>query len=483
LGKTNEIDLIDNYICSMTYFSNIGKGIKTTIKGMSLTLKHLWQARVSKGHLNLSEDAYFELSTGNVTLQYPHQEITVPDHGRYKLDCEIDDCIVCDKCAKICPVDCIEIEAVKSSELIRTTSDGSPVRLYAAKFDIDMAKCCFCGLCTTVCPTECLTMDSNYDYAVLDITQLNFAFSNLSEEEITEKKELYEQFVAEKEAAKQLKASTPKPETEVSPKVGFKPNFKPKMAPAIPPSENAVEGTEKIETAKPAFVPKNKPQLIEPSPEVKASFSPKIKPVIAETQSEAKPVFKPTIKPKTETPSEDTIETKKAFMPKIKPSNATNNTDVGISTESVSKPAFKLTLKPKMVTENSEPEVAKAPAFVPKIKPKTTEASAENISEPVKAFVPKLKPKKDSEITEAKVDTENKEAETEKINESVKAFVPKLKPKHDIETTEDVAQAKPKAFVPKLKPKAEEQKTEGSNMNEAESAPKAKFVPKLKPKS
>ncbi|MFN3589597.1 MAG: 4Fe-4S dicluster domain-containing protein [Spirosomataceae bacterium] len=186
----------------MTYFGNISRGIKTSLKGLSLTWKHLWAARKSRGAINVENPDYFSFTEGHVTLQYPHEMISVPDHGRYQLDCEIDDCIVCDKCAKVCPVNCIEIEAVKSSELIRYTSDGSPVRLHAAKFDIDMAKCCFCGLCTTVCPTECLTMNSEYDYSVVDIRDLNFAFSNLTPEEAEEKKQAYAQFVAEKAALK-----------------------------------------------------------------------------------------------------------------------------------------------------------------------------------------------------------------------------------------------------------------------------------------
>ncbi len=131
----------------MSYFGNIRRGIKTTAKGLRLTLKHLTDARFSRSEQNITDADFFELSKGHVTIQYPHETINVPDNGRYQLDCEIDDCIVCDKCAKICPVDCIEIEAIKSPELIRYTSDGSPVRLHAAKFDIDMAKCCFCGLC------------------------------------------------------------------------------------------------------------------------------------------------------------------------------------------------------------------------------------------------------------------------------------------------------------------------------------------------
>ena len=227
-----------------TYFKNLSRGVKTTLKGMSLTLKHFLNARRSREPLAMQDSSYFDLKTGIVTLQYPHQTLPVPDNGRYQLDCEIEDCIVCDKCAKICPVDCIDIEPIKSSEVISYTSDGSPVRLYAAKFDIDMAKCCFCGLCTTVCPTECLTMTNEYDFSVVDVTQMNFGFSNLSAEQADKKRKLYEQFVAEKEALKLINynqssvinSEVIKEEKQEIPKP--KPTFKPNFKPAAKPIEN-----------------------------------------------------------------------------------------------------------------------------------------------------------------------------------------------------------------------------------------------------
>ena len=110
------------------------------------------------------EDAdYFKQKDGVVTTLYPYESIPVPDNGRYRLHNEMEDCIVCDLCAKICPVDCIAIDPIKSTVEIGKTSDGSTRRIYAATFDIDMAKCCYCGLCTTVCPTESLTMTKAYD--------------------------------------------------------------------------------------------------------------------------------------------------------------------------------------------------------------------------------------------------------------------------------------------------------------------------------
>jgi formate hydrogenlyase subunit 6/NADH:ubiquinone oxidoreductase subunit I len=122
--------------------------------------------------------------------------------ARYQLHNEIEDCIVCDKCAKICPVDCIEIEPIKSVGEFGKTSDGTSKRIYAAKFDIDLAKCCFCGLCTTVCPTESLTMTPEYDFSTFDLTTLNFGFGNISESEAEEKRREWNDFQAKKQAEK-----------------------------------------------------------------------------------------------------------------------------------------------------------------------------------------------------------------------------------------------------------------------------------------
>ncbi|HXA01915.1 MAG TPA: NADH-quinone oxidoreductase subunit I, partial [Cytophagaceae bacterium] len=160
-----------------SYFGNIAEGFHSLWAGLKLTIRHFIDARKSRRPIGMQDDNYFAQDKGIVTLQYPYESLPIPDNGRYRLHNEIDDCIVCDLCAKICPVNCIEIEAVKSTEEIGRTSDGSPKRLYATKFDIDMAKCCYCGLCTTVCPTECLTMTKTYDYSEFDIRNMVYHFT------------------------------------------------------------------------------------------------------------------------------------------------------------------------------------------------------------------------------------------------------------------------------------------------------------------
>ena len=218
-----------------SYFGNIWEGIKSSLIGLKLSIKHTFAARKRRQPFYINNSAYFEQKTGMVTLQYPYEAIPVPDNGRYRLFNEIDDCIVCDKCAKICPVDCIEIEAIKATELVGETSDGSPIRLYAGKFDIDMAKCCYCGLCTTVCPTECLTMTKAYDYSEYDISNMIYHFTNLSPEQAEEKIKLLEQFQKEKAALKNEGNEGNENKEEIKPK----PVFKPKMTakPVVKPKK------------------------------------------------------------------------------------------------------------------------------------------------------------------------------------------------------------------------------------------------------
>ena len=310
------------------YFKEILDVIQSTRKGMSLTWKHAWDARKQRTQHNIQDGAYFSQSAGITTLQYPHVDIPVPDNGRYQLHNEMDDCIVCDKCVKVCPVDCIEIEPIKATGLVGHASDGSPIRLYAAKFDIDMSKCCFCGLCTTVCPTECLTMTSEYDFSVFEVKEHNFSFANLTEEEAAEKKKLYEQFVAEKEALKKAEVASPEslvtsqesevnsPETEgpasdvqrPTSKPAFKPSFKAKAKDPIPtsnvqrPASN--ESDVQRPASKPAFKPSFKPKAVD-SPESLVTSqqsevnSPETEGPTSNVQRPtSKPAFKPSFKPK-----------------------------------------------------------------------------------------------------------------------------------------------------------------------------------------
>jgi NADH-quinone oxidoreductase subunit I len=367
------------------YFKEIVEVIQSTRKGMALTWKHAWDARKQRTQHNIQDTGYFSQPTGIATLQYPHVEIPTPDNGRYQLHNEMDDCIVCDKCVKVCPVDCIDIEPIKATGLVGNASDGSPIRLYAAKFDIDMSKCCFCGLCTTVCPTECLTMTSEYDFSVFEVKEHNFSFANLTAEEAEEKKRLYEQFVAEKEAMKQGGGSGQS--TEDSPKS------------EVRSPEEAVASTE---VKKPAFKPSFKAKAKDPSlasdvqrPASNESEVRSLEEAVASSEVK-KPAFKPSFKAKAKDPS----PASDVQRPASNESEVRSPEEAVAGTE-VKKPAFKPSFKAKAVVSNqasvdsnqsveNSPEEAvastevKKPAFKPSFKAKAKDPSpASDVQRPV----------------------------------------------------------------------------------------------------
>ena len=431
---------------------------------MRLTLRHLWQARKRRTITDIRSDNFYDLQNGMVTIQYPLETIAIPDNGRYRLHNEMDDCIVCDKCVKVCPVDCIEIEPIRAIEEVGRASDGSPIRLYAAKFDIDMAKCCYCGLCTTVCPTECLTMTKTFDYSELDVRDMVYNYANLSPAEADEKRRLLEQFQKEKEA---LKAASPKPLTASEPTPAkARPAFKPTAKPRIQEVETKKDGTEDG-SSKTVFQPKRPAAVSDQqsaddasvlknleSTAPKLPFKPTLKPKIELANEEvsvsevtepvrAKPVFRPTIKPKLEgtnesnTPSEsrEPVPAKPAFRPTMKPKveeGNESNTPSESSEPVPAKPAFRPTMKPKIeeTTEiiiSSDPiePVSAKPAFRPTMKPKVVEATEQPVSsEPIKpVFRPTMKPKAETEVTGENDEMKSGGASTKP------AFRPTMKPK------------------------------------------------------
>ena len=116
----------------MSYGSTITTAMLSLAAGLKLTFRHLLAARKSRKPLSIADKNYFNQTEGIAAIQYPYERLPVPDTGRYRLHNEIDDCIVCDKCAKICPVNCITIEPIKAANEIGKTSDGTPKRIYAA---------------------------------------------------------------------------------------------------------------------------------------------------------------------------------------------------------------------------------------------------------------------------------------------------------------------------------------------------------------
>jgi len=166
------------------YFLKFWGGLITILIGMKVTLRHL--------------------SVPAVTIQYPTVKPELPERERNRLYVNMDDCIGCDQCARACPVNCIEIETVKSvpGDEIGVTSNGKKKALWVTTFDIDIAKCCYCQLCVFPCPTDCIYMTDVYEFSEFERENLVYDFVTLTSEEIQEKKKKYEEYTVMKEAEK-----------------------------------------------------------------------------------------------------------------------------------------------------------------------------------------------------------------------------------------------------------------------------------------
>jgi len=166
------------------YLNNIYSALFTIFVGMKVTFKHLF--------------------VPSVTIQYPDVKLDLPERERNRLYVNMDDCIGCDQCARACPVNCIEIETVKSlpEEDLGKTSNGKKKALWVTKFDIDIAKCCYCQLCVFPCPTECIYMTDVHEFSEFERNNLVYDFVTLTPDERVEKKINFEKFEAEKAAQK-----------------------------------------------------------------------------------------------------------------------------------------------------------------------------------------------------------------------------------------------------------------------------------------
>lgn len=94
-------------------------------KGMAVTLKYLL--------------------TPAITVQYPDQKLATAPRFRGMLVLEPARCISCKLCEKICPDDCIHIEAHPHPQTKKWVLD---------KFILDFGRCSWCRLCEEACPVN-----------------------------------------------------------------------------------------------------------------------------------------------------------------------------------------------------------------------------------------------------------------------------------------------------------------------------------------
>jgi len=175
------------------YFIEIVNGVKTFLTGMKMTLKHY----------NNKEELV-------ATLQYPHEKWPIPERNigfeiseynliRSRLHVDIDDCIGCLMCEKVCPVDCIKIDTIKPPKGTDVdfgmTSLDTHKKMLVTRFTIDMAECMYCNLCAYPCPEECIYMvggpnehkhEIDYEFSQYKRDGLIYEFAEPTEAQLAE---------------------------------------------------------------------------------------------------------------------------------------------------------------------------------------------------------------------------------------------------------------------------------------------------------
>lgn len=165
---------------AVRYVKNVFDALKTTLVGMRITGKYLLQKPI--------------------TVQYPDERLPIPNRYRGIHYLEQEKCIECLACARACPIDCIEMDAVRHGKELEWIS-----------FTLDYQKCMFCELCVYPCPKDCIHMGTEFAFVSYDRSEFVhdlLSYKGMSRDaktrmlEAEEKKKAKEEAKKAKEAAK-----------------------------------------------------------------------------------------------------------------------------------------------------------------------------------------------------------------------------------------------------------------------------------------
>jgi len=104
--------------------------------------------------------AFKNLFKKPVTVRYPKEELQVYEQDgvserfRGVHTNDLNKCVGCGSCERICPVNAIVMELPEGKDDIKR--EYRPI--------IDYGRCCFCAFCVDVCPTVSLKMTREYNF-------------------------------------------------------------------------------------------------------------------------------------------------------------------------------------------------------------------------------------------------------------------------------------------------------------------------------
>lgn len=178
------------------YFTGLGKGMVSLLKGMEVT--------------------GMEFVTKKVTEEYPDNRDNLPVGERFRGTLELiydekgnHKCIACGLCQMNCPNQTIHIES-KMVEL----PDGKKKKVLV-KYLYDLGSCTFCQMCVSACPHHAIHFTNKFEHAVYTRSKLVKQLNYLPEKDPVEvwKAQQKAKEEAAAKAAEAKAAEAPKNET------------------------------------------------------------------------------------------------------------------------------------------------------------------------------------------------------------------------------------------------------------------------------
>ncbi len=198
------------------YFTSLGYGIKSLVKGLSVTGKEFVTPKITECYPENREEGV-AAPRFRAELHFVYGE-----DGKHK-------CIACGMCERSCPNGTITVE----SEMVTTPAGTKKKKL--SKYFYDLGSCTFCQLCVTNCPTGAIEFDNDFEQAVFTRDKLVKQLNNRPEppepeptpEELAAAAAERERKIAEAKAkaaaAAAAKAAAAKPDGEKSAEAPAKP--------------------------------------------------------------------------------------------------------------------------------------------------------------------------------------------------------------------------------------------------------------------
>lgn len=141
------------------YFSSLGKGVTSLVKGMQVTGKEFITPKITERYPENREDMHIS-QRFRAVLKFIYD-----DEGNHR-------CIACGTCERNCPNGTISVLA-KTID----TWDGKKKKKLD-RYVYDLGSCTFCQLCVTTCPTDAIEFSNDFEQAVFTrsklVKQLNY---------------------------------------------------------------------------------------------------------------------------------------------------------------------------------------------------------------------------------------------------------------------------------------------------------------------